>query len=69
MEDGSTYADCGEDILKLVDKGNQPRVVDIDPVERCGLEMSMRYVKGVCCALTHSHSWQPSLAVNSDFFV
>ncbi len=29
-----TYADCGEDILELVDECDEARVVDIDPVQR-----------------------------------
>jgi hypothetical protein len=28
----ATYSDCGEDILKLVHKCNQPRVVHVDAV-------------------------------------
>jgi hypothetical protein len=27
-----TYADCGEDILKLVDKCDEARVVHVDPI-------------------------------------
>lgn len=30
---GGTYADGGEDILELVDEGNEPRVIDVDAVE------------------------------------
>lgn len=27
----TTYADCGEDILQLVNEGDEARVVDVDP--------------------------------------
>jgi hypothetical protein len=31
--EGTTYSDCGKDILELVDEGNKPGVIDIDATE------------------------------------
>ena len=45
-----TYADCREDILELVDKCNQPRVVDIDATGHCQWSL----LSALCCGLgTH----------------
>jgi hypothetical protein len=32
-DEGTTYSDCGEDILKLVDESDKPWVVDINAIE------------------------------------
>ena len=53
MGDGSTYTDCGEDILKLVDKGNQPWVIDVDPVMGCESTVAMRCTGG-CLLCTYA---------------
>ena len=31
--EGTTYSDCGKDILELVDEGDKPGVIDIDAAE------------------------------------
>lgn len=48
----ATYSYCGEDILKLVDKRNQPRVIHVDTVDRIsfprceGLSQACAYAFG-----------------------
>jgi hypothetical protein len=51
-----TYADCGEDILKLVDKCNEARIVHVDPENVSVLTIvfysaMFAYALGFVCAM------------------
>ena len=67
----STYADCREDILQLVHKRNQARVVDVDPMFPSAsttsfiflISMVHAHALGLVCAMFLVVSLGDSLAV------
>lgn len=53
----ATYTNCGEDILQFVDKGDQARVVDIDPAMPSAPSLHILTPQHRCISYIDSRVW------------